>query len=372
MVGTIRDFSAWTDSLASELLKREKAIGFFGRFASPTAPPRDPTPVSILIDAQKFSDSVSDLLKIENVNFNPNKQQRQLLGYAISAKRYTLFERVGDELNIIDPKAHGLGYLYPPADPGTDNHDWTFAAWDWLLRNAFALPNIDSEWLDLPAMMRVRVSTPNVLKHLDKILRPFNFVLCPLIDTLVGYPAGINRDRFALLTSFTKNRGAWMKAECINIHDKSHHSLAFTQTPQFDKVITQTFGYILRLYPFHPESKPFAPDGSPCAADTQGVLQRMHVTAMRARYIGKETDRKWEHGEDFSLLAFKPAEFETWARLPKQPHANRTARSFANKGGCSKSERGPQHNQENHARIACSTGHASAGCCRPSRNCRHD
>jgi hypothetical protein len=260
---------------------------------------------------------VSDLLKIENVNFNSDKRQRQLYGYAISAERYALFERFRDDLKIIDPKAHGLGYLYPPADPGPDNHDWTFAAWNWLLRNAFDLPNIDPDWLDLPAMMRVRVSTPNVLKHLDKMLRPFNFVLCPLIDSLVGYPAGVNRDRFALLTSFTKNRDAWMKADCINIHDESYHSLAFKQTPQFDKVIPQTFGYILRLYPFHPESKSLAPDGSSCTGDTRVVLQRMHVTAIQRRYIGKETDRKWEHGEDFSLLAFKPAEFEDLGKMMK-------------------------------------------------------
>ncbi|MBB5328427.1 DNA polymerase [Tunturiibacter gelidoferens] len=260
---------------------------------------------------------VSDLLKIENVNFNSDKQQRRLLGYAISAKRYALFERVGEELNIIDPKAHGLGYLYPPADSGADNRDWTFAAWEWLLRNQLGLTNIDPEWLDLPAMMRVRVSTPNVLKCVDKMLRPFNFVLCPLIDTLVGYPAGIDRDRFALLTSFTKNRDAWMKADCINIHDGSHHSLSFTQTPRFDKVIPQTFSYILRLYPFHPESKSLAPDGSPCTADTRGVLQRIHVTAMRTRFIGKETDRKWEHGEDFSLLAFKPTEFDDLGKIVK-------------------------------------------------------
>jgi len=108
-----------------------------------------------------------------------------------------------------------------------------------------------------------------------------------------------------------------MKADCINIHDKSRHSLAFKQTPQFDKVIPQTFGYILRLYTLHPESKSFAPDGSPCTADTRGVLQRMHVTATRARFIGKETDRKWEHGEDFSLLAFKPAEFDDLGKIVK-------------------------------------------------------
>jgi hypothetical protein len=38
---------------------------------------------------------------------------------------------------------------------------------------------------------------------------------------------------------------------------------------------------------------------------------------MRALYIGKETDRKWKHGEDFSLLAFKPAEFEDLGKMAK-------------------------------------------------------
>ena len=31
-------------------------------------------------------------------------------------KRYTTYERDGKKIIIIDPKAHGLGYLYPPAD----------------------------------------------------------------------------------------------------------------------------------------------------------------------------------------------------------------------------------------------------------------
>src|SRR4029077_2318010 len=37
--------------------------------------------------------------------------RRQLLGYSIAAKRYALYERRGRKINIVDPKAHGLGYL---------------------------------------------------------------------------------------------------------------------------------------------------------------------------------------------------------------------------------------------------------------------
>ena len=44
-------------------------------------------------------------------------------------------------------------------------------------------------WLALPAMMRIVLSTPHVLQRLDRSTRPFNFLLCPLIDTVAGYPA---------------------------------------------------------------------------------------------------------------------------------------------------------------------------------------
>ena len=69
---------------------------------------------------------VHNLLKIEDVNFDSDKQQKQLLGYAISAKRYALYEHNGYDLKIVDPKAHGLGYLYPPVDQREGKPDWTF------------------------------------------------------------------------------------------------------------------------------------------------------------------------------------------------------------------------------------------------------
>jgi hypothetical protein len=43
----------------------------------------------------------------------------------------------------------------------------------------------------------------------------------------------------------------------------------------------------------------------------------MHVLASQPRYIGKETDRKWEQGEDLSLLQFKPAQFEELGKMAK-------------------------------------------------------
>jgi hypothetical protein len=66
--------------------------------------------------------------------------------------------------------------------------------------------------------------------------------------------------------------------------------------------VAQTFGMIFSQYVKHPEYKSPAPDGSPCKADTKGLLQRYPVTASEFILIGKETERGWEQAEDISTL----------------------------------------------------------------------
>ncbi|MBZ5632013.1 MAG: hypothetical protein LAO55_02690 [Acidobacteriia bacterium] len=259
-------------------------------------------------------DSIQDLLKIEDLNFDSQGDQRKIYGYAISAKRYALYEQAGKELTIVDPKAHGLGYLYPPTRRNGKEPDWTSEAWDWFLRQELGLRAKTPKWLNVPAMMRVVLNTPQVLDRLNRETRPYNFLLCPVIDTVGGLPAGIDPTKFILITPFQNKSERWFDAEYINIHDGRIYQLALRQTTKLDKVVPQTFSYVLRLYPCHPESKSLAPDGSNCSATTRGLLQRASVIAGKQRYVGKETDRRWEHGEDLSLLAFKPLEYEPSGR----------------------------------------------------------
>lgn len=77
--------------------------------------------------------------------------------------------------------------------------------------------------------------------------------------------------------------------------------------PQFAQLIIQ--------YQRHPEAKNLAPDGTPCRAETEGLLKRAHVSAGEIRYIGKETDRKWEEGDEISLLDFSATEYGRKERL---------------------------------------------------------
>jgi hypothetical protein len=261
---------------------------------------------------------VPDLLKIEKINFDSAGHQRQLTGYSISAKRYVLYQQTDKDLVIVDPKAHGLGYLYPPIEK--NGLEWTFEAWDWLLRQELGLRRRPPVWLNVPAMMRIVVSTPHVLGRLKYSTRPYNFVFCPIIDTVAGYPANVDPSNFTPITAFTRDRKRWSTAKCINVRGGKVYRLALQQSSRLDRLIPQTFGYILRQYAQHPESKSLGPDGAPCKAETRGLLKRASIVAGKMRYVGKETDRRWEPGEDLSLLTFKPIEYVLSGKVIADPN----------------------------------------------------
>ena len=67
-------------------------------------------------------------------------------------------------------------------------------------------------------------------------------------------------------------------------------------------LVVQTFEVVFHRYHRHPESKSFAPDGTPCKTDSAGLLKRYPVTATGFHLIGKETERGWEQNDDVSTL----------------------------------------------------------------------
>ena len=92
--------------------------------------------------------------------------------------------------------------------------------------------------------------------------------------------------------------------------DGKGYQLALKQSDKLDKVIPRTYAQVLYLYTKHPEAKSLAPDGTLCKCDTRGLLKRSSVVAASRRYVGKETDRRWEQGEDLSLVEFKSFEYQ--------------------------------------------------------------
>jgi hypothetical protein len=284
-----------TDSLCIVASKSPKRVAYRCGDADETVPVISRAQVSEI--AARFASLnpydraivAGSILKIENVNDEAKGRLRGLLGFAISAKRYALYERTGGRVRIIDPKAHGLGYLFPPDDSRNDHelHSWTWQAWDWIIRQELGLKRNPPKWLHLPAMMRVVLSTPFVLNRLNRGTRPYNFLLCPLVDATVGFPHGVDRDRCTFIAAFSKDRNAWLTMPCIDAADGRRYELALEQDVKQSKVIPQTYGYVLHFYPYREESKSLAPDGSKCDARTRGVLQRASIVAGQQYFVGK-------------------------------------------------------------------------------------
>jgi hypothetical protein len=265
---------------------------------------------------------VPEILKIEDVNFvdsDPRKPRRQVFGYAISAKRYALYIKTEDGISVVKASGHGLGYLCAPKEGMDENSDaplWITEEWDWLLRKDLGLPCKEPAWLDLPAMMRMTLTSPNVMRsHRPEWLFPFNFFFFPLLSDLSGYPAGCDRSNLKFITRYESDRESWGQLKGINLCDGRHYSMEMFPNGKQDKVVPESFRIILRLYLRRPESKSLAPDRTPCVADTQGLLQRASIIAGEIVPVGKETDRHWEQGEHISLVDFQVLEYRASGKL---------------------------------------------------------
>ena len=257
---------------------------------------------------------VPNLLRLTDDNFDKNGKVRQLFGLSIAAKRYAIYvTRCGQPccshrkcVTVIDPKAHGLIFCAPSEQRENGLPKWWWELWRFILALEFrqilepefnpllvAGRVVDAEtatdvdgvpsWITLPAMMKMRMSTPHYLKQMKNYASPFGFVMHPRTrDDL----------KLTLLTPFTKDRAAWRNSPCIDTRDGSSYCL----NELSNGVIT--LGDILCNYVQHPEVKSLGPDGGKCKAHTRGLLRRRVIEAGLQHCIGKEVSR-FEQGQDF-------------------------------------------------------------------------
>jgi hypothetical protein len=209
-------------------------------------------------------------------------------------------------VTIVDPKAHGLIFLAPSEDRENDLPKWWWELWRFILAlefkqiiepdfnvlmvagravNAGTATDVDDQpsWIALPAMMKMRISTPHYLGQMKGKASPFGFVL---------HPRTRGKPKLTLLTPFSKDRGAWAHSKCTNTHDGKAYRLN-----ELFRADIITLGDILCGYVQHAEIKSLGPDGEKCKAHTRGLLCRMVVNGGLQHCIGKEVSR-FEQGKD--------------------------------------------------------------------------
>jgi hypothetical protein len=115
------------------------------------------------------------ILKLEDINFHAHSnRQREIQCLTISAKRYVQFlfsvegkpqllaRGVNSGLN--GWKEHGLGHLLNPSDPEREDRHWIGQVWLNIVRKSLGLNPTELPFDSLPAVGRVTLSSPTVMK----------------------------------------------------------------------------------------------------------------------------------------------------------------------------------------------------------------
>ncbi len=250
------------------------------------------------------------VLKIEDDNFEPgSKRQRQLYCHAISAKRYALFI-MGDDgepallrrnANSSDDhwSEHGLGHLLNPSDPESEDRAWIAQVWLRIIRRALGMPTGHLTFERAPAIGRVSISSPAVLKAFNDFnrskpysstIKPFNFLLSAHVRPF-GHPVGTAPERFHLIAPYEPDSRKWLTMSWLDQYTGAEFRITTTGNSGGRRTArVKTYGELVREYEHHPEPKCADAGGAICGKQTIGLLQRRHVRIDALKYIGKESN----------------------------------------------------------------------------------
>ena len=269
------------------------------------------------IDAEK-----SSILQIENVNFSPGQEGdmeclEPLYCFAVSAKRYALFNRTPDgHIAIRKASGHGLGHLLAPYDDPEQNERvngigvkaWQEDLWrEVIVATIEGHPdNVSLDHLrgfDRPAASRYAATNPIMLgwfrvynRHRPWVeqVHPFNFLLSFHPKSTIQLAAD---DPHSAVGRRTKRRvprpAAPYSKDVMVAAANAFDRVSGERVPQEWLI---SLGRSLVRYHLHPEAKFWGAD-----YDERGALSRRRVLAVAIQPIGKETDKLTERefiGED--------------------------------------------------------------------------
>jgi hypothetical protein len=264
-----------------------------------------------------------DILKIEDVNYGLETPtiREHLFVWAVSAKRYVLFNIKNGRPIVRKASAHGLGHIrapYTAENPALGIPSpqaklskigvqlWQHDLW-WTIANAAIEGRLDKdlkfdfhEALKHPAMSQYAATTPRNLKWFDEYnsdrsypnqVKPFGFV-CAF------YAGNSEIDEKAPGKQKSKFKAAATRP--VGPFDQDPRRAA---KAAFDRITgravtareLRTYQNLLAHYHLHPEDKFLNGDYL-----DRGTTLRRHVVVQDIKYIGKESNR-WEEMQHFGF-----------------------------------------------------------------------
>lgn len=281
-------------------------------------------------DPEKIGGSV---LRVEDVNLGGDGKQRQLWSYAISAKRYCLYTLDGQgEPALVKWSEHGLGHLLNPTDPDSEDREWLRQLWQGIVREELGLLPQWPAWLDRPALGRLTISSPELLKPFKGLnaskgypdqVKPSNFMLTAHVARF-GHPDGVAPEHFQLIAPYETDPQKWLRLPWIDrASGQPYRITTEAETGGAMVARVQTYRDVREDFLHHPEAKSAGPDGRPCGRQTVGLLGRRVVRSMPelTTHVGKESNRLEEmeagieHDPDEVWTEYTDPRRDSWRTL---------------------------------------------------------
>ena len=286
------------------------------------------------------------ILQIESLNFDADGALQPLYAFAISAKRYALFNLDNDGQPIIrKASAHGLGHLVAPygdddPTPGVPDpidpltkigvRRWQYDYWFRILKAAIdGHPNkVSRDYhpaLQKCAAMRYGATSPGLLKWMAAFnegkpcqaqVRPFGFMMTFMVNALA------NRAGEEAITMEPPKPGRPSKPAEVkpvasyNPDPEAAARSAFCRASDeaVDRASLRTYASALRAYHVSPEPK----FGNADFRD-QGRTVRRHVFARSIQLIGKEANGIGEFGQSEDPTTLTIAVYDTGRQSDTEP-----------------------------------------------------
>lgn len=188
---------------------------------------------------------------------------------------------------------HGLGHLLSPLGPKDKSKRWRDEGWEWVMGRSQ-----EPTWFDLPAVSRISVSSPHVLRAFggfnanrarEEQIRPFNFCLSAHVAAF-GHPEGVDPLRFHLIAPYADDPETFLALDWVDRF--SGELYAVTTVEDFGRsgaALLQTYGTVFSRYARHLEAKSLDSTGRPGRG--MGLLLRRPVDEGSRAYVGKESNR---------------------------------------------------------------------------------
>jgi hypothetical protein len=249
------------------------------------------------------------------------KDVEQLYCYAVSSKRYVLYNHIGDSLILRKASEHGLGmYLSPLTNDHTN--EWIEKAW---LIIASGLKIEYDDLIKKPALTRLTMTTPNLVRWTarynqnvsgrdgyQKSIKPFSFLIHPVAEGFFNPQV----ERAPILVAPYANPETALMMGFVDLHEpeKAYRihidddNSFFQSSNSQDGVLLQrvkSYADVLRQYPLRREAKLVTSDGMQCLRNSIGLLSHPSISISSIKYIGKETNML-----DVRIAGLVPSEIE--------------------------------------------------------------